>query len=132
MLEGGCLCGGVRYEISGGLDKLHFCHCQMCRRGHGGPFASYAAVNPRDRRYTRGESLIARYPSSADVVRSFCSRCGSSLEFTPASTPEQTWISAGGFDADPGIRPIGHIYVESKAPWFEIEDDLPQHAGAGI
>jgi len=127
MLQGGCLCGGVRYEISGKLDKMHFCHCQMCRRGHGTPFANYVAVHPRDIRYTQGEALITRYPSSQDTVRTFCSRCGSNLEFSPKTTPDETWIAAGGFDGDPRIRPSFHIYVASKAPWFEITDDLEQY-----
>ncbi len=127
MVHGGCLCGGVRYEISGKLDKMHFCHCQMCRRAHGTPFASYVALNPRDRRYTRGEELIAQYQSSAEAVRTFCSRCGSKLEFQTTKTPDEIWIASGTFDDDPGIPSTSHIYVASKAPWFEITDDLKQY-----
>ena len=127
MVHGGCLCGGVRYEISGELSQMHFCHCQMCRRGHGAPFANYVAVNPRDIRYTQGEELISSYQSSESTARTFCSRCGSSLEFSPSTTPDETWISSGGFDGDPQIRPMFHIYVDSKAPWFEITDDLKQY-----
>ncbi|MCH8891215.1 MAG: GFA family protein [Myxococcales bacterium] len=127
MVHGGCLCGGVRYEISGELDKMHFCHCQMCRRAHGTPFSNYVALNPRDRRYTRGEELIARYQSSAEAVRTFCSRCGSKLEFQTTKTPDEIWIVSGTFDDDPGIRSTSHIYVASKAPWFEITDDLKQY-----
>ncbi len=126
MIQGGCLCGGVRYEISGELDKMHFCHCQMCRRGHGSPFAIYVAVNPRDLQYTQGEALISRYPSSESSERTFCSRCGSNLEFSPRATPDETWIAAGAFDDDPQIRPTYHICVDSKAAWFEITDDLEQ------
>ncbi len=69
MLHGGCLCGGVRYKISGELSKMHFCHCQMCRRIHGTPFANYVAVNPRDIRYTQGEELISSYQSSESTAR---------------------------------------------------------------
>jgi hypothetical protein len=127
MVHGGCLCGGVRYEISGELSQMHFCHCQMCRRNHGTPFANYVAVNPRDIRYTQGAELISSYQSSERTARTFCSRCGSSLEFSPKATPDETWIAAGGFDGDPQIRPTFHIYVDSKAPWFEISDDLKQY-----
>jgi hypothetical protein len=127
MVHGGCLCGAVRYEISGELSQMHFCHCQMCRRSHGTPFANYVAVYPRDIRYTQGEELISSYASSKSTARTFCSRCGSSLEFSPHTTPDETWIASGGFDGDPQIRPTFHIYVDSKAPWFEITDDLKQY-----
>ncbi|HXV36436.1 MAG TPA: GFA family protein [Myxococcota bacterium] len=127
MTRGGCLCGGVRYEVSGPFTAMLLCHCQMCRRMHGTPFASYAAVDPRHRRYTQGEELIREYASSAAAVRSFCSRCGSKLEFRDSKAPNEIWIAAGSFDGDPGIRSSAHIFVASKAPWYEIADDLPQY-----
>jgi hypothetical protein len=131
MVHGGCLCGAIRYEISGPLSKMHFCHCQMCRRGHGTPFANYVAAHPSDIRYTQGDEFISRYRSSASTVRSFCRRCGSKLEFSSDATPDETWISAGGFDSDPEIRPGFHIYVDSKAPWFEITDELKRFSAEG-
>ena len=127
MIRGGCLCGGVRYEISGDLSEMCYCHCQMCRRIHGTPFGSYGAINPQQRRYTKGEELIVEYQSSADAVRTFCSRCGSKLAFQSSQFPDEVWIAAGTFDDDPGIRPTSHIFVGSKAPWFEITDDLKQY-----
>jgi hypothetical protein len=101
----------------------------MCRRAHGAPFANYAALNPRALRYTQGEDLIARYASSAEAVRSFCSRCGGKLVFQSSKTPDEIWIASGSFDDDPGIRSTYHIFVDSKAPWFEITDDLTQFPG---
>jgi len=129
MIHGGCLCGGVRYEISGELLEMCFCHCQMCRRVHGAPFGSYVAIHPRQHRYTRGEELIAEYQSSADAVRTFCRRCGSNLVFQNRRTPDEIWVAAGTLDGDPGIRPTSHIFVDSKAPWFAITDDLKQYPG---
>jgi len=126
MVRGGCLCGGVRYEISGELSEICFCHCKMCQRLHGTPFGSYAAVHPRQHRYTGGEELIGEYQSSPDAVRTFCSRCGSKLAFRNSRAPDEIWIAAGTFDGDPGVRPGSHIFVDSKAPWFEITDDLKQ------
>jgi len=129
MVHGGCLCGGVRYEISGELAEMCFCHCRMCQRVHGTPFGSYAAIHPEQRRFTRGEELIAEYQSSANGVRTFCRRCGSKLAFQDRRAPGEIWIAAGTFDGDPGIRPTSHIFVDSKAPWFEITDDLKQYPG---
>jgi hypothetical protein len=64
-------------------------------------------------------------------VRSFCSRCGSNLMFEPDATPHEVWIAVGGFDTEPPERPVQHIFVDSKAPWYEIRDDLPQYPGDG-
>jgi len=129
MIRGGCLCGEVRYEISGAFMEMCYCHCQMCRRAHGAPFGSYAAINPEQHRFTQGEQWIARYQSSTDAARTFCRRCGSKLAFQNSRTPDEIWIPAGTFDDDPGIRPTYHMFVDSKAPWLEITDDLPQHSG---
>jgi hypothetical protein len=128
MIRGGCLCGGIRYEISGTLSEMCFCHCQMCRRVLGTPFGNYAAAKPDQRVYTQGEELIAKFQSSTDAVRTFCKRCGSSLEFQNATAPDEIWIASGTFDDDPGIRSTYHIFVDSKAPWFEITDDLKQYS----
>ena len=78
---------------------------------------------------SHGRELITRLRSSDAAQRSFCSRCGSNLFFEPDETPDLLWVAAGGFDSDPELRPSGHIFVGSKAPWFDISDDLPQHEG---
>ena len=127
MIRGSCLCGGIHYEISGGLHDMHFCHCSMCRKAHGTAFAAYAGLDPRDLRFTQGEELISRYQSSESAQRSFCRRCGSNLTFEPTATPDEIWMAAGGFDSEPQERPAFHIYVASKASWFEITDAMKQY-----
>ncbi|MDH3521144.1 MAG: GFA family protein [Myxococcales bacterium] len=127
MIAGSCLCGGIRYEIRGPIHQMQNCHCGMCRKAHGAAFATYAGVNPRDVVFTQGAELIARYASSAAAERSFCSRCGSNLLFSPNASPDEAWIAVGGFDSDPQQRAGFHIYVGSKASWFEITDDLTQY-----
>lgn len=126
MIEGSCLCGGVAYQIAGQVHHMHYCHCSMCRKAHGSAFATYTGVDPRDLRFTRGQELISRYRSSEKAERSFCSRCGSNLLFDPKAIPDVVWVAVGGFDSDPKERPVAHIYVASKAPWFEISDELTQ------
>jgi hypothetical protein len=131
VTRGSCLCGAVRYEIERGIHDTQHCHCRMCQKAHGAAFATYAAVDPRDVRFLQGEELITRYRSSKEAVRSFCSRCGSNLMFEPDATPREAWIAVGGFDTEPPERPVQHIFVDSKAPWFEIDDDLPRYPGDG-
>lgn len=76
-----------------------------------------------------GEHNIGSYRSSPGVLRTFCRLCGSALQFVAESRLESFSLALGTLDDDPGVRPSHHIFVESKAPWFEITDELPQHAG---
>jgi hypothetical protein len=81
-------------------------------------------------RLLQGEELIRVYGRGQGAVKAFCSVCGSSL--FGGSWPEgpQVSIRMGAFDDDPGIRPLFHTFVDSKAPWDEITDGLPQYPGA--
>ncbi len=123
-IQGGCLCGEVRYEIAGPLFDADHCHCSMCRRQHGAAFATYAEFAPGDFRWISGESLVKTYDSSARNGWSFCSRCGSTLAGT--INGKIISISLGTVAGDPGIRPTAHMFVGSMASWYEIHDDLPQ------
>lgn len=128
MIEGGCLCGAIRYEIDGTLGTMTHCHCSMCRKTHGAAFATFAGVATDRFRWTRGQAELRRYRSSSNVDRVFCGACGSNLQFVWLPIRERVWIAAGTFDGDPGVRASAHIFVASKAPWFDITDALPQHA----
>lgn len=127
MLTGSCLCGDVRYEIGAAVEDLGSCHCRMCRKAHGAAFATFAQVPKRALRFTRGDDGIARYASSEAVERTFCRRCGSNLTFAHRAAPDSIWVAAGTLDDDPGVRPSHHLFVGSKAPWYEITDALPRH-----
>lgn len=128
-LHGSCLCGGVRYEIDGSLRDAVFCHCSMCRKAHGTAFRARAKVLAQDFRWTRGEPLVRYYESSPGHHRGFCSVCGSNLITRFDTKPRQYGLALGSLDDDPGIRPLAHFWVGSKAPWFTITDDLPQAEG---
>jgi hypothetical protein len=126
MLTGGCLCGGIRFEIDGELGPITYCHCMQCRRATGTAFATNANVMRATHRFTQGATLIAEYESSPGKFRAFCSRCGSPVYSRLASEPDSLRVRLGSFDADPGGRPVLHVWTAAKAPWFEIRDDLPQ------
>ena len=128
MIRGSCLCGDVRFEISGKLSGASHCHCSMCRKAHGAAFGTYAAARAAEFRLVSGEDRITRYRSSAGIVRTFCARCGSSLQWLRESKPDVVDVALGVLDDDPGVRPACHIFVGSKAPWYEITDNLPQYA----
>ena len=127
-IRGSCLCQGVQYELAAPPAQAGHCHCSICRKWSGSALQSYGGVAPAEFRWTRGEDLLVRFPSSAGFFRVFCGRCGSSLAVWPTDPGAAlTWIMLGTLDDDPGLAPAAHIFVGSKAPWFEIADDLPQH-----
>ena len=126
MIKGSCLCGGIKYEIDGPLRNALYCHCSMCRKFHGSAFRARAAVPKSSFRLVQGEELLASYRSSEDTVKRFCKVCGSAMFNSWDPEPDMYGLAMGSLDDDPGIRPSCHIFVGSKAPWYEITDDLPQ------
>jgi len=107
------------------------CHCEKCRRARSAAYASNLFVPARQFRWTRGESQVVSYrlpgtSAGASFSTAFCRRCGSDL---PRATRGDAVvvIPAGSLDGDPGIRPQAHVFVDEKASWFEITDDLPQY-----
>ena len=123
MIRGGCLCGGIQLEARSVSRILH-CHCSMCRKAHGAAFGSFAFVPSDGFRFLKGRELIQLYESSPGNYRGFCRVCGSSVPLVPRG-PEDVCIPAGLLDDDPGVRPALHLFVGSKATWWEITDDRP-------
>ncbi len=127
MIEGGCLCGTIRYAVDGEIGEVSHCHCSMCRRIHGAAFATYGALPRENFQWTSGADAVKRYRSSTTLERTFCSICGSTLQAILEKEPDVLYLALGTTDGDPQCRPSFHIFVESRAPWHEITDDLPQH-----
>lgn len=125
--KGSCLCGGVQYEIHGELRDVLNCHCSMCRKLHASAFRTRAKVNAADWKTTKGDELIRFYESSPGEHKGFCSNCGSSIYTRFDSNPGIYGFPLGTLDTDPGIKAERHVFVGSKAPWYDITDDLPQH-----
>lgn len=124
-LQGGCLCGAMRYEVDGPLTDVGHCHCSMCRRFHGAAFGTYAKIDSARFRWLSGSELLTVYETSPGIGWAFCRVCGSSLGVPRDGKLIE--ITLGTLSSDPGVRPTEHIFVGSKAPWFEITDALPQH-----
>jgi hypothetical protein len=127
VLKGSCLCQGVAFEIDGAIKDPLYCHCSMCRKAHGTAFRARGKVLAKAFRWLRGEELVRYYESSPGNYRGFCSVCGSNLISKLDAKPAVYGLALGVLDDDPQVRPICHVYVGSKAPWFEITDPLPQY-----
>ena len=125
--NGGCLCGGIRWECeTDSKTELFHCHCLMCRKEHGAPFVTFLPVKSTYFKWLAGEKLLKGYRTapSSRCDRTFCPRCGSA---GPLFTDEWVVVPAGCLDGDPGIRPMYHVFSASSPPWFKITDNLEQH-----
>ncbi len=130
-VKGSCLCGGVRYEVTGPLGRVVNCHCSMCRKATGAAFRTRARVESGAFRWLAGEELVSQYASSPGERRTFCRVCGATLPTFFLDRPGEIGLPLGTLDDDPGVKPSAHVFVDSKAPWWEITDDLP-HYGEGF
>ncbi len=126
-LTGKCLCGAIAYQISGPLGPIVNCHCSKCRRWHGAAFRTRCTVQSKDFHWIKGEEHLSKFHSSKNVIKTFCKICGSNLMSFYEDKPQYIGIPIGGLEQDPGVRPVAHIFVGSKSPWYEITDTLPQY-----
>jgi hypothetical protein len=124
---GGCLCGGVRYRVTGRLLPVVACHCGQCRRTHG-HFAAYTAA-PKAALELVEAAGLRWYGSSPGVRRGFCGTCGASL-FWERAEGLHISVAAGTLDPPTGIATIGHIFVADAGDYYVIANDLPRFAGS--
>ena len=130
-VRGSCLCGGVRFEVTGPFLRASHCHCSRCRKHSGAAVSTQGRVRREHFHLLAGAGLIRVFaPAPGAAVKAFCSVCGSSLFGGHWPHGRQVSIRMGAFDDDPGIAPQFHTYVGSKAPWDRIDDDLPQYDAA--
>jgi hypothetical protein len=123
-IEGGCLCGGVRYRAEEPLWVAH-CHCGDCRKATGAAFATYAGFESDKFQYLEGEP--ASFASSPGTLRTFCARCGSSLTYQSQRWPDEVHLFAATADEPETLTPQAHVYYAEKLPWIHLDDGLPQH-----
>jgi hypothetical protein len=128
-LTGGCLCGGVRFEVSEPLVSAGYCHCTRCQRRTGTAAAISGRIVPGSLTITAGSELLQSFDPPDGFSKVFCSACGSALWSRSPDDPDVISVRLGAFDADPGIRPSYHQFVAYAAKWEPIPNDgLPRFA----
>ncbi len=127
-MEGGCLCGAVRYEVTEAPVDVYYCHCRICQRSAGSPVNVTARLPRAGFRLLRGE--LKFYSHIALGERGFCPNCGSGLCYRPLdkSWLDWIWVKVASLDEPERIRPQRHVGIESQMPWFEVHDELPRMA----
>ena len=124
---GSCLCGAVRFAVTGALRPVIACHCMQCRK-QTGTYMSATACADADLAVTDPEGALAWYRSSPQARRSFCSRCGSTLFWKHDARPA-TSIAAGAFDGPLGVPLMGHIFCATAGDYYEIAGGGFREAG---
>ena len=126
MLDGGCLCGRVRYEITAEPRFMYQCFCGRCRAASGASFVTNIIVDADSFRIAAGKDSLAAFESSPNKFRHFCSVCGSPIYSQGEKTRHVVSVRCGTLRQDPDIRVAYHAFVASKAPWVDIHDGQPQ------
>ena len=129
-LKGSCRCSAVHYQSSSLPDEISICHCTICQKASGAPFMVFGRFYKADLSW-KGNSF--KTSSSEAAIRTHCSSCGSPLSMEYKSRPDITSIAMGTVDDKSVVgslpKPSEHIFLESKASWWDISDDdkLPKH-----
>ena len=124
-LTGRCECGAVEYEVDDDFDYSINCHCSNCRAHTGSAFKPFAGIAGSKLELTNGADTLLVWGDPDGKNHTRCGVCGSPLYSVVDGG--RVHVALGSLRDDPTIRPAKHIFVGSKAPWFEITDDLPQH-----
>lgn len=124
VLTGGCLCGGVRFELSAAPARAGYCHCTRCQRRTGTAASAQAAIDGNSFRLLQGDDLLTawRHPDGG-FEKLFCRECGAHIMSRNPSDHSQISIRLGAFDGDPGVRPAYRQFVAYAASWEPIPDD---------
>ncbi|MFT3665042.1 GFA family protein [Piscinibacter sp.] len=121
-LQGGCLCGRVRYEVQPESDEGYYCHCRMCQLAFGNTRATFINVPQAAVRWLGEEPKY--HASSRFARRGFCPECGTPLTFAYVDSQRMD-LSVGSLDEPARIRPVSHFAIESRVANWHADDGLP-------
>jgi hypothetical protein len=124
-IEGGCLCGAIRYRVEGRPSSISICHCQSCRRASGAPAVSWFVISRGQ--YTLSGAPVT-YRSSAHVHRSFCGTCGTQLTYVHDSAPDTVELTTASLDQPWAMEPTKEIWLAEKLPWVAVNRHLDHYA----
>ena len=122
-LEGGCLCGSIRYRAYGPPSNATFCHCPTCRKAAGSPVVAWVTFAASSFSFVAGERT--EYPSSSKVIRTFCGSCGTPLTYVHADFPSTVDVTTCSLDDPEPFAPADHTFFSHRLCWVYVNDHLP-------
>ncbi|HYC53753.1 MAG TPA: GFA family protein [Candidatus Binatia bacterium] len=123
-IEGGCLCGDVRYRIQGEPIVSTTCQCRTCRKASAAAIVPWIHVDGADFSFVAGKPI--QFESSPPVRRSFCGRCGTPLTYWITSYGPMIDVTTCSLDDPDSFPPVAHVWTSHKLSWVELTDDLPR------
>lgn len=126
MIEGGCLCAGVRYQYAAELPEVVLCHCQQCKKAQGSAFAVNAPIQAALFKLLCGDELLREYRHSHHKRRVFCGNCGSALYSQRDDSPEVLRLRLGTLDGEIP-EPNYHIHHENAVVWCGFDEQQPRY-----
>ncbi|TYC86901.1 GFA family protein [Novosphingobium sp. BW1] len=126
---GGCLCGAIRYRVTGPSLFETQCCCRDCQKATGTGHTTIVGI-PRDQLQIEGEPAvyISFGESGGAVSRHFCGTCGGRI-FTSGALPgENVMVQAGSLDEPGEVTPENVIYGKDALPWDHFDPDLEVYA----
>jgi hypothetical protein len=122
-LQGGCLCGQVRFALTMPFTAAGYCHCTHCQRRTGTGSSVTGRVPQEGFTLLAGEEQLRSYLPPQGRPKVFCANCGSALFSGDPLHDDEVAVRLGALDGDPGIRPRYRMYVDSAVSWEPIPDD---------
>lgn len=123
VTEGGCLCGAIRYRISGPSTASILCHCRTCCKASGSPAVAWLTVAKQDFSLVRGSP--SEFHSSPPVTRTFCASCGTPLTYMNPDRPGEIDVTTCSLDDPAAFPPTYHSWMSHSPHWLRFGDDLP-------
>lgn len=125
-MQGSCLCGAVRYQITQLDGPIAHCSCHTCRKAHAAAFTSTARVLRAHFRWSAGAEALRAFESSPGKLRHFCGNCGSHLMAERAGQ-QHVIVRVATLDHDPGQAPQFHIWTSHQQPWLAYGAPVPAY-----
>ena len=125
LINGGCLCGKLRYQSKFSSTEKGYCHCSICRKSTSAPVVAFTSFPIEGFSYVKGKPSI--YKSSEKGQREFCYNCGTQIAHRRIHDPETVDVNSGTLDDLTLFNPDFHIYTEEQVPWLNIADNLPRY-----
>ncbi len=126
--EGGCLCGAIRYRVTGEPVATSLCHCKTCRRASGAPTVAWAVFRSSDFAFANGAPTC--FHSSPGIARTFCGKCGTPLTYQRESGTGTIDITTATLDHPDRFAPACEIWIAHKISWESLNGPIPQHSGS--
>ena len=124
ILNGGCCCGAIRYQVAGPVYHRTSCHCPTCRRVSGAASVAWFSVERAAYRITAGTPAV--FHSSAPVTRTFCGNCGTPLTYQRTDSPDEVDVTICSLDDPAPFAPQDHTFTAYRLSWNHSADDIPQ------